>query len=65
MPLKARSLRGVVVGLPFAERAAWSEAAIAAVLPGLRVTGAGRPPVTPGFELLGSTAGWWVGRTTM
>jgi uncharacterized protein YbaR (Trm112 family) len=64
MPLKARSLRGVVVGRPFAERPIWVADAIGTVLPGLAAAGSGPVPVSPGFELLGSAAGWWVGRTT-
>ncbi len=62
IPLKARSLRGVVVGLPFAEEPGWPAAAIRAVLPGLRATGAGPAPEVDGFELLGAADGWWVGR---
>ncbi len=61
MPLKARSLRGVVVGIPAAADRAWQADAIRAVLPGLRATGMGPTPVVEGFELLGAAEGWWVG----
>ena len=62
IPVKARSLRGVVVGLPIAAEPDWQTAAIRAVLPGLRATGEGPIPVLEGFELLGAADGWWVGR---
>jgi len=61
-PIKARSQRGVVLGLPEGEDPLWRRRAVAAVLPGLRVAGQGAVPEQPGFELLGSAAGWWVGR---
>lgn len=61
MPLKARSLRGVVVGEPAASNPGWQADAIRAVLPGLRATGRGPVPVLDGFELLGEAEGWWVG----
>ncbi|HXI20320.1 MAG TPA: hypothetical protein VNH46_04505, partial [Gemmatimonadales bacterium] len=62
LPLKRGALRGLVLGEPYGGDPAWQEDAVAAVLPGLRVTGAGRPPTLAGFELLGEAAGWWVGR---
>jgi hypothetical protein len=62
LPLKARSLRGIVVGQPFADRMSWIEASGEAVLPGLRVVGQGEPPDLPGLELLAGAGGWWVGR---
>ncbi|HMV31834.1 MAG TPA: hypothetical protein PKA50_06895 [Gemmatimonadales bacterium] len=62
LPLKARSLRGIILGRPWAADAAWVAAAIGAVLPGLRAVGHGEPPALPGFELLGAAGGWWVGR---
>jgi hypothetical protein len=61
MPLKARSLRGVVVGEPAAADPGWQADAIRAVLPGLRATGRGPVPVLDGFELLGEAEGWWGG----
>jgi hypothetical protein len=38
---------------------AWREAALQAVLPGLRIAGEGEPPAG---NLLASAAGWWVMR---
>ncbi|MDX2121984.1 MAG: hypothetical protein SF070_13140 [Gemmatimonadota bacterium] len=61
-PLKQRSLRGAVVGAPWALVPGWNAAAVEAVLPGLRAAGEGEPPAVPGFELLGTAGGWWVGR---
>jgi uncharacterized protein YbaR (Trm112 family) len=62
IPLKARALRGMVLGLPFAGSPEWQAGAIRAVLPGLRAAGEGPVPVLEGFELLGAADGWWVGR---
>lgn len=62
LPFKARALRGVVVGEPYGGMSRWSEAAIGAVLPGLRAAGLGPVPSAPGFELMGEAGGWWVGR---
>jgi len=61
-PLKLRSLRGAVVSAPWALAPGWNEAVADAVLPGLRAAGQGEPPAVPGFELLGTAGGWWVGR---
>lgn len=63
-PFKARSLRGIVVGEPYSADPAWQADAIGAVLPGLRIVGAGVAPTVEGFELLAEAAGWWVGRKT-
>ena len=60
IPIKARSLRGVVLLAPFAADPAWRKEASRAVLPGLRVVGQGDPPAEPGLEILASAAGWWV-----
>ncbi|MBK6421190.1 MAG: hypothetical protein IPF77_03030 [Gemmatimonadetes bacterium] len=62
LPLKARSLRGIVLGRPWADAEGWMAAGVGAVLPGLRAVGHGEPPALPGFELLGAAGGWWVGR---
>jgi uncharacterized protein YbaR (Trm112 family) len=62
LPIKRGSMRGMVVGRDYAATPAWVEAAIGAVLPGLRIAGEGPPPDTRGFELMGSAEGWWVGR---
>jgi uncharacterized protein YbaR (Trm112 family) len=64
LPLKSRSMRGVVLSAPWAAEAGWAAAAVGAVLPGLRAVGEGEPPAVPGLELLGSAGGWWVGRNS-
>jgi hypothetical protein len=64
LPLKSRAFRGIVVGMPEAGERGWQEAALRAVLPGLRITGTGPVPSAAGFELLGEAAGWWVGRSS-
>jgi uncharacterized protein YbaR (Trm112 family) len=61
VPLKSRSCRGLVLGLPEAADPAWHEA-LGVVLPGLRATGQGPTPLRDHFEVLGSAEGWWVGR---
>ena len=58
-PLKSRSMRGVVVAREVVTDDAWCEAALQAVLPGLRIAGEGEPPAG---NLLASAAGWWVMR---
>lgn len=60
IPLKTRSMRGVVLGDPAGGDAGWAREAARVVLPGLRVTGSGTPPDLPELELLGSAGGWWV-----
>lgn len=61
IPLKTRSMRGVVLGRDVAEDAHWRREAARVVLPGLRVVGeAAGPPDDPALELLASTAGVWV-----
>ena len=63
MPLKRSCLRGVVVGADFGAEPAWVEAAVRAVLPGLRVVVEGTTPgEIPGLEILASGGGVWVGR---
>jgi uncharacterized protein YbaR (Trm112 family) len=61
-PVKARSMRGVVVGWPESAEARWVMEAAGAALPGRHVIGRGPPPALPDLELLGSAEGWWVGR---
>lgn len=61
-PLKARSMRGVVLGEPEAGSEEWRRGAVGAALPGRHVVGTGPAPGPAEFELLGSAAGWWVGR---
>ncbi len=56
-PLKSHALRGAVLG---PDAGAWRDAALASVLPGLRLVGGGEPPAR--VELLGSSPGLWVAR---
>lgn len=59
-PLKAQSMRGLILG---ADVVPWRDAALASVLPGLRAVGAGaEPPPLPGVELLASADDVWVVR---
>ena len=61
IPLKARSLRGVVVGKPYADDPYWVSEAARVVLPGLRVVGEGADPPDDIIELMASAGGVWVG----
>jgi len=63
IPVKSRSLRGVVLLEPFASDSAWRREASRVVLPGLRVVGQGDPPAQAGLEILASAAGWWVAQS--
>jgi hypothetical protein len=60
IPIKSRSLRGVVLGAGFADDPLWRHEAARVVLPGLRVVGQGDPPDEPDLLLLGAAGGWWV-----
>ncbi|MGE5231798.1 MAG: Trm112 family protein [Deltaproteobacteria bacterium] len=60
IPLKARSLRGVVLGADVAGDLHWVREAARATLPGLRVVGRGPEPDLPELELLASAEGTWV-----
>jgi uncharacterized protein YbaR (Trm112 family) len=60
LPLKARSLRGVVLGGDVAGDMRWVREAARATLPGLRVVGQGTEPALPELELLASAEGHWV-----
>ncbi|HXE56422.1 MAG TPA: Trm112 family protein [Gemmatimonadales bacterium] len=63
IPLKARSVRGVVLGAGYAADPAWRREAIRVTLPGLRVVGeSAEPPGEEGIEPLASAGGWWVAR---
>jgi uncharacterized protein YbaR (Trm112 family) len=61
IPLKSRSMRGVVLGQPFAGSPHWVAEAARVVLPGLRVVGAGADPPPELIDLLASAEGVWVG----
>ncbi|HET7025820.1 MAG TPA: hypothetical protein VFI39_11510 [Gemmatimonadales bacterium] len=62
LPFKRGSLRGVVLGAGYGGDARWVADAVRAVLPGLRVVGAGAAPAGDGLELQAEADGWWVGR---
>ncbi len=61
LPLKSRSMRGVVLGPPFGGDPRWVTEAARVVLPGLRVVGEGPDPEGVELELLASAGGVWVG----
>lgn len=61
IPLKARSVRGVVLGPEFAAHPFWVRDAARVTLPGLRVVGRGPTPALDELELLAAAEGWWVG----
>ena len=60
IPIKSRSLRGVVLLAPFASDPAWRKEAGRVLLPGLRIVGQGKTPEQEGLEVLASAGGWWV-----
>jgi hypothetical protein len=64
LPIKSRSMRGVVLGQGYGSDAAWVAEAMRVTLPGLRVAGAGEEPCMAGLELLASADGWWVAQRT-
>jgi hypothetical protein len=61
LPIKSHSMRGVVLGRPFASEPHWVAEAARVVLPGLRVVGEGEDPGSDLIELLASADGVWVG----
>lgn len=61
LPLKSRSMRGVVLGPPFGGDPHWVQEGARVVLPGLRVVGEGPDPPPEMIELMASTGGVWVG----
>jgi uncharacterized protein YbaR (Trm112 family) len=60
LPLKTRSMRGVVLGSPYGGDPRWIADAVRVVLPGLRVAGEGAIP-SAGIDLMASAGGVWVG----
>jgi len=62
IPLKAGSVRGVVLGAGYGSDPVWLEEAHRIVLPGLRIVGEGPEPAHEGWESLGSAEGVWVVR---
>jgi uncharacterized protein YbaR (Trm112 family) len=61
IPLKSRSMRGVVLAAPYADAAHWVEEAARVVLPGLRIVGEGAEPPADVVDLMASADGVWVG----
>ena len=61
LPLKSRSMRGVVLGSPFGADPGWVAEAARVVLPGLRVAGEGPVPEAGPLELMAEAGGAWVG----
>jgi uncharacterized protein YbaR (Trm112 family) len=61
VPLKSRSMRGVVLGAPFGGDPHWVREGARVVLPGLRVVGEGREPPAEVIDLMAGTGGVWVG----
>ena len=61
IPLKSRSMRGVVLGSPFGGDPWWVGEAARVVLPGLSVAGEGAVPDGRRLELMAAAGGAWVG----
>jgi uncharacterized protein YbaR (Trm112 family) len=61
LPLKSRSMRGVVLGSPYGDDARWVNEAARVVLPGLRVAGEGRVPTSGTVDIMAEAGGAWVG----
>jgi len=61
LPLKSRSMRGVVLGSPYGGDPRWIAEGARAVLPGLRVAGEGPVPESAAIDLMASAGGVWVG----
>ena len=64
IPVKARQLRGVVLGAGYGAAPEWIADGIRVVLPGLRVVGAGPAPDHEDLQILAAAEGWWVGVST-
>jgi uncharacterized protein YbaR (Trm112 family) len=61
IPLKSRSMRGVVLGRPYGDDLYWVGEGARVVLPGLRIVGEGADPPAEIIGLLASADGVWVG----
>jgi uncharacterized protein YbaR (Trm112 family) len=61
LPLKSRSMRGVVLGSPYGSDPRWVAEGARVVLPGLRVAGEGRVPESAAIDLMATAGGVWVG----
>ena len=60
IPVKARQLRGVILGSGYGEDPKWIAEGVRVVLPGLRVVGAGPAPERDDLQVLAAAEGWWV-----
>jgi uncharacterized protein YbaR (Trm112 family) len=60
IPMKQRSMRGVVLAPEYAGDPHWQAEAARVTLPGLRIVGRGPEPTIPGLELLATAGGTWV-----
>ena len=61
LPLKSRSMRGVVLGAPYGHDPRWVAEGARVVLPGLRVAGEGEVPRPEAIDVMASAGGAWVG----
>ncbi|HET7468900.1 MAG TPA: hypothetical protein VFJ81_04460 [Gemmatimonadales bacterium] len=61
LPLKAHSMRGVVLGAPYGGEVPWVREAARVALPGLRLVGEGPDPADGTVDLMASADGVWVG----
>jgi hypothetical protein len=61
IPLKSRSMRGVVLGPSYGDDLHWVGEGARVVLPGLRIVGEGADPPSEVIDLMASTRGVWVG----
>ncbi len=61
LPLRSRSMRGVVLGSPYGGDPHWIAEGTRVVLPGLRVAGEGPAPESGVIELMATAGGVWVG----
>lgn len=61
LPLKAHSMRGVVLGPGYGSDAHWVGEAARVTLPGLRIVGEGPAPSADTIDLMASADGVWVG----
>lgn len=64
LPIKSRSLRGVVLGSPFGGDPFWMSEGVRVLLPGLRVVGRGAAPAREDLNVLAAAGGWWVAAKT-
>lgn len=61
LPLRSRSMRGIVLGSPYGSDPRWVNDGARVVLPGLRVAGEGLVPESAAIDLMASAGGVWVG----